>query len=469
MFESFVIMLREGVEAALVIGILLVVLRRANRRDLERPVYWGLALAVVGSFAAAYGLQILTFNEEAYEGALFTISAVFVGSMLVWMHARSRRLKADIEARVERATAGASAREAWGLGAFAFLMVFREGAETVLFLSAVSLTTDALLSFLGALAGLALAVLFCVFFVRGSLKVDLRRFFFVTECVLVLFIVQLLVNGYHEFSEAGVLPATKESMSLVGPIVRNNTIFVLALLAIPLFVWVSGPREAVVLDGLSEAERRLALARAKSERFYRYAATTTAIFILGTVGVVYAQEAIPRQLAPPEPAEVEGDQARVPIARLDDGELHRFGYLTKGRLVRFLAMRTGEGEIRTALDACEICGPRGFIQDGEFLLCANCEAEINPRTLGLAGGCNPIPLESRVEGGVLLIPVSDLEEHADLFASEGGREEEDPVCGMKVRVDEATAYEVHDGKVYYFCGMGGCRAKFVEEPDAFLK
>lgn len=182
MFESFVIMLREGVEAALVIGIILVVLRRSERRHLERPVFWGVGLAVLASIGAAVALQLLPINEEAYEGALYWTAAVFVASMMWWMHRNARMLRARIEQRVQRAIGAVperSVREAWALGAFAFLMVFREGAETVMFLSAVNLTTDAMLSFIGTLAGLALAIVFAVTFVRGSLHVDLHRFFIV--------------------------------------------------------------------------------------------------------------------------------------------------------------------------------------------------------------------------------------------------------------------------------------------------
>ncbi len=147
MFESFVIMLREGIEAALVIGITLVVLKRSARRDLERAVYGGLGLAIVASVGAAVALSALAISEEIYEGVLYWVSAVFVASMMWWMHRKAKSLHAEIEQRVQHAveTAG-SAKEAWGLGAFAFLMVFREGAEAVMFLSAVNLTTDALLT-----------------------------------------------------------------------------------------------------------------------------------------------------------------------------------------------------------------------------------------------------------------------------------------------------------------------------------
>lgn len=241
MLQSLVVMLREGIEAALVVGIILVAVERTGRKELKRPVWIGLGLAVLASVAAAVALSRLPVQEQLYEGVLYWVSAGFVISMLWWMHRHAMTLRSSIERRISDAAGavvpGGSRREAWGLGAFAFLMLFREGAEAVMFLAAVRLTTEAMLAFAGTVLGLAGSVVFGVLFVRGSLRVDLRRFFAVTQWVLGLFVVQLLVNGYHEFAEAGVLPATEGLLAFVEPVAEENLLFIVALLAIPLLVW----------------------------------------------------------------------------------------------------------------------------------------------------------------------------------------------------------------------------------------
>lgn len=463
MFESFVIMVREGIEAALVIGIILVVLRRTGRQDLSRPVYAGLGAAVIASIGAALALRSLPLNEEVYEGALYWVSAAFVASMMGWMHLKSKTLRADIEQRVQQAAVTHSAREAWGLGAFAFLMVFREGAETVMFLSAVHLTTDALLSFIGSVLGLIAAVTFAVMFVRGSFQVNLRRFFAVTEWVLGIFVAQLMVNGYHEFSEAGWVPATQRSMAVIGPLMRHNSLFILAIVAIPLLIRLTGRKKPqAAAESAGSVEERLVLARARRERFYARGATVTTMIVLAAVGMVYAREIVPKKLPLPEMLQAEDGRVGAPLSALEDGKLHRFGVAVGGQTVRFLALKTSDGKVRTALDACKICGAFGYIEEKGALVCLNCVAEINPLTVGEAGGCNPIPLESERTASALHVSVAALEKEAHRFAAAAGAMTEvDPVCGMRVNMSEAAAFETVKGKTYYFCSVK-CREAFAQ-------
>lgn len=472
MIQSFVIMVREGIEAALVVAILLLAVKKSGRRGLERPIYLGLGLAALASVAVAIGLHELPLGEELWEGLLYWLSAAFVISMMVWMQRNARTLRRRVEARVERSVepshVSAARREAWALGAFAFLMVFREGAEAVMFLTAVNLTTKGMLGFIGSLAGLVAAVAFGVAFVRGSLAVDLWRFFAVTEWMLGIFVAQLVINGYHEFSEAGLLPATPRTMALVGPAVRHNSLFILALLAIPLLAWLTRPASgAKVVAGAGDAERRLAQAKAQRERSARLTAVAVLLAVVVLVGVVYAREIAPRTLPPPEMLMRDGDTVRVRAAGLSDGAMHRFGFLAHGRLVRFLAIKTSDGTVRTALDACEICGPFGYLQEGDHLVCLNCMAEINPVTVGNAGGCNPIPLASEVRGDSVQVAIKDLEDNASRFTPQTGLAEVDPVCGMTVKLNEAAGFESYRGQTYYFCSPR-CQTAFHADPAAYL-
>ena len=111
-------------------------------------------------------------------------------------------------------------------------MVLREGVETVLILGAVSLNSTELLSFLGTLSGVIVAIVFGVMFVKGSVRVNLQKFFRVTTVILFFVAAQLIISGLHELSENGVLPSSREEMALIGPIVRNDLFFFVTIVAL---------------------------------------------------------------------------------------------------------------------------------------------------------------------------------------------------------------------------------------------
>src|SRR2546423_14891904 len=148
MLQAFIGTLREGVEAALIVGITLAYLAKIGRPQLRKFVYFALAAAFVGSIGIAIGLSRLQWNQEIFEGWIMLAAAFFVVTMIIFMMKTGRKLKGQIEGRV-----GVLAGEdAWlGLFFFVFLMVLREGVETVLILSAVSLNSSELMSFLGTL------------------------------------------------------------------------------------------------------------------------------------------------------------------------------------------------------------------------------------------------------------------------------------------------------------------------------
>ena len=229
MLEAFIITLREGVEAALIVGITLAYLAKIGRPDLRKTVYAALAAAFTGSIVVAVMLARAQWNRDIFEGWIMLAAAFFVVSMVIFMLRTGHKMKGEIEGRLE-SLAGKSSR--LGIFLFIFLMVMREGVETVLILGAVSLDTTELLSFLGTLLGVAAAILFGVMFVKGSVRINLQKFFRVTTVILFFVAVQLVVSGLHELSENGVLPSSKREMAIIGPIVRNDLFFFVTIVAL---------------------------------------------------------------------------------------------------------------------------------------------------------------------------------------------------------------------------------------------
>jgi len=410
MFESLIITLREGIEAALIVGIVMAYLQKINRADLGKYVIAGVIVAVGLSAVLAVLFQRLTFNQEAYEGAIMLTAAIFVGTFMIWMHHHAQQLKQGIQNKVKTLLANRSSRvAAWGLFAFAAIMVLREGVETVLFLSAISLTTAALWSFLGGILGLVLATVFAVFFIKGSVRVDLPRFFRVTNIVLFIFIIQLLINAYHEFSEAGVVPTSPQAMATVGPLVRNNILFVIAILGLPLIIFLTPSKKQPALAMVENpAERRKLLANMQRQQRWQRVAGIFGIVIISFLCLDFVYARGPATLSPAEPVTPENDAVRLPVVKLTDGLLHRFSFSANGQALRFFIVKKNETKLGVAFDACENCGDQGYYQQGALIFCLNCVAEINPSTIGIGGGCNPIPLPHTMQGDTLQIAIDDL-------------------------------------------------------------
>lgn len=425
MLEALVVTLREGIEAALVAGIILIYLRKTGREALGRWVYLGLGAGIAASVVCAVLFARLGIAEEAYEGWLMISGAVLVTTMVVWMLRTARRLKREIEARIEaiasRGTGpGAQGRAvAAGLFGLTFVLILREGIETVLFLAAVNLTTDALLSFFGGLLGIALAVLFGVSFVRGTARVDLQRFFTVTAIVLFVLSAQLLVGGLHEFGERGTIPIGAKEMEMIGPVVKNNAILLASLLALPLIALLvpgrAARKRAAEAQGLEGPERRLALAGLKRERLWKRMFAAAGIAAIASLTVSYAFSRLPRGIDPPLMLQPDASGlVRLPKADFEDGRLHRYGVETDGAVVRFFVKKSG-ARLVPVFDSCQVCGAHGYADVKGRLVCLACAADINPATLGTGGGCNPIPLPFKDEGADLVIAVFDLRPQADAF------------------------------------------------------
>lgn len=239
--ESFIVVLREGIEVALVIGVLLAYLNRTGRRAYGRYVLLGLVAAALVSLALAAGVQRYGLDAETpvVEGSLMFVAAALVASLVVWLWRTSRTIRRRLEQRLDALTTAADTaspdvRAALGVFAFACLMVLREGVETVLFLTALSGTPggSGLSTLGGSGLGLVLATLFGVLLVRGSIRINLRRFFGITGLVLLVLVAKLVAGGLHEFFEAGVLVSTPFWEEIVEVVASKAASFVVLALLI---------------------------------------------------------------------------------------------------------------------------------------------------------------------------------------------------------------------------------------------
>jgi high-affinity iron transporter len=208
MLQAFVITFREGLEAFLIVAISLAFLRRSGSAHLAPAVRWGIGVSVILSIVAGW-LFSQAANQALWEGVLALAAAISVASLTVHMWRTSRRIKGEIEGHLKQSTARPGAKAWLGVFLFTLLMISREGMETALLMGTLLFQVRAFDIILGAAAGIAAAAVVAWLWSRYGHRVNLGLFFQVTAIFLLIFVVQLLIYGAHELSEANIFPGSE--------------------------------------------------------------------------------------------------------------------------------------------------------------------------------------------------------------------------------------------------------------------
>jgi len=237
MAQAFVITLREGLEAFLIVAISLAYLRKTGRAQLTAAVHWGIGVAIAISVAAGY-LLFNAANQEFLEGPLALVAAASVTWMVVHMWRAGRHMKGDIEGRLQSSSVRGGTTAFIGVLLFTVLMISREGMETALLLMQLRETWNLAV---GAVAGAVGAAGLSWLWSRYGHRVNLALFFQVTAIFLFVFVVQLVVRGVHEMSEQNMLPFSAflhEKTESWGPDSAVGHVLTYLLVLLP-FAWLT--------------------------------------------------------------------------------------------------------------------------------------------------------------------------------------------------------------------------------------
>lgn len=233
MLPTYLLSLREGLEAALIIGIVLGALTKIRRSDLSPAVWMGTASAVIVCILAAilltsFGMSLEERAEQIFEGVTMLIAAGILTWMIFWMRKQARFLKSELEDGVNKAVASAGKSAVFWL---AFVAVVREGIELSLFITAAffvgdtsQVTNNVAQTLAGTILGLGTAILLGYTLFATTVRLDLRRFFQVTGLLLILFAAGLVAHGIHEFNEINWIPSVVEHVWDVNPVVDETSV-----------------------------------------------------------------------------------------------------------------------------------------------------------------------------------------------------------------------------------------------------
>lgn len=225
MFPSFLLALREGLEAALIIGIIIGVLQRLRREEFKPVVWYGVGIAILLSLAAGLGLNLLGMEfegqlEEAFEGIAMLLAAGILTWMILWMQQQGSEIHLEIEAKTASVTLNQGRSALFFL---AFLAVFREGIELALFLMAARMASSSTETLVGAVLGLGVAIFLGWMIFATTRKLNLRHFFQTTNVLLLFFAAGLVAFGIHELNEAGWIPTIVDHVWDINHILSDKS------------------------------------------------------------------------------------------------------------------------------------------------------------------------------------------------------------------------------------------------------
>jgi len=236
MLQAFVITLREGLEAFLIVAISLAYLKKTGRASLVSAVHWGIGVSILLSVGAALLFQQAS-NQALWEGILGLTAAVLVATLIVHMWRHARRMKSEIESRLESSAMQTGTKALIGVFLFTLLMITREGMETALLMGTLFFQEAGVNIMIGAIGGTLSAAFVAWLWSRYGHRVNLALFFQVTAVFLSVFVVQLAIYGLHELTEANLWQGSEVlhwATEPYGPDGRYGQLLSYMLLALPL-------------------------------------------------------------------------------------------------------------------------------------------------------------------------------------------------------------------------------------------
>ncbi|MDR1000507.1 MAG: Fe-S-containing protein [Clostridiales bacterium] len=282
-----------------------------------------------------------------------------------------------------------------------------------------ALSTDFLFKLIGYLAGLLIVGLSALALYKAGtgLSFDLVRI--LTTAGLAINMVNQLAAIIQPLLARRIIPMKKWLFGILKPIINHNDWFLYTLIILtaifPLALWVKILRTKAAYQ--NPAQHRKIRSASRSQR--RWCAVVLAGYILSALSLTVVKALDQREviLSPAEPINIVGNEVIIPLESVNDGHLHRYAYKAlDGVEVRFIVIQKNATAYGVGLDACDICGPTGYYERDDEVVCKLCDVVMNKSTIGFKGGCNPVPLAYIVSEGSMVIKIQDLENEKKRFA-----------------------------------------------------
>ena len=398
-----------------IIGLLFATAKKQNRRKQIISVWTGVIAGVAFAIILACLTELTTMIKRGYWNIWFMIvalAAIAVYTVCLWLSARKKTGK--FHGSIWNVAAAVLAGD---MIAYSLPAVLLFPSEFVLADESI-LSTEFLLKLIGYLIGFLVVVLTIVAVYRVVSALNSGWIRVVFTAVIVLYgvtasgiMIQAMFNRW--------IKVTHGLFAYSSKVVNNSNYFLIAILLLSLVF-------PVVLIAVSTskkqeynnpAQKRRIRASGRMKR--RWAVFLIVLFGIGIFTVTALKSYNEREvtLSPAEPFELAGEEIHIPLEQIEDGRLHRFAYTASDNTeVRFIVIKKNETAYGVGLDACDICGPTGYFERDDQVVCKLCDVVINKSTIGFKGGCNPVPVAYTMANGQMVVQTTDLEAEKTRFS-----------------------------------------------------
>lgn len=376
-----------------------------------RGILWGIMGA---AFIATVKLGTKAVKREVYEGLVLVLGLIGEMSLLgfLWWNVRQ-----GIPLEKYKLAGGASCIVAAALLLYHGLDFILFPIEMITFTNEI-ISLEFLMKMIGFLLGGLLAWLTGLAIIRAASILPTQRVITILAAQLLVIMAKQALIIVQIMAVRKIFLTTKQMTPIIGPLINHQVWFLYALLAVTMLLPVvlilqRKPEKPI---GLNPAQYRKILMQTRKKMRWSGALAlgVCAMFLVSSVGMVYADEKV--EIVPAVAVVAEEEQIRIPLEKVDDGHLHRFSYRSStGETVRFIVIKKSGSAYGVGLDACEICGPTGYFERDNQVICMLCDVVMNTATIGFKGGCNPIPLAYKVSEGKMNVPLEALEQEKSRF------------------------------------------------------
>ncbi|MEC9491934.1 DUF2318 domain-containing protein [Flexistipes sp.] len=420
MIKGMALTILSGMDAVILIGFLVGYLKHTKIKNAGKAVFYALTAGLLFSFSLVYTLKHLSIEKETevfftFTGFLLTVI------IILWAVYQKYGVSENGQTNDNFIQKVLIFAYCLYLGVLYETHIFRVPSKISLDTMQTSgFDTKQFLIYCGVITGILLLILFLfalINFLRRSPN-DLSRRLLLT--VNFIYLGKLSIMAVYGLIFVGILPSTPSLISGVAPFYNNIGLFSYfflfatgVILILNLFIKTG---DHIGYEGLNRAEIRKIKARKKKRVFWiKFPATLAGVFIL-ILSANYISMNRTVSLVPAVPLKPVDGVFEIDKEKVNDGKLHRFSYETKEDvIIKFFIIRKTEDAYGVVYDACDICGAAGYYQQENNVICRRCDVLMNKATIGFPGGCNPIPINFRVENGKIYITKKELLKKEDIF------------------------------------------------------